>query len=172
MRRSSVITIFGSSSPVEGQRAYELAYELGYLLGSSGYDIANGGYGGTMEATARGAKKTGSTTIGITCEAFGQAAPNKWIDRQIRTSTLYGRLERLIDLGQAYVVLPGGTGTLLEFAMAWELVNKRFLPDRTIFCLTDFWRPVYEIISGSGETCRATIRFVESPERLISYLLG
>ena len=70
------MTIFGSSKPIEGEDEYEFARKLGYELGKIGFTICNGGYGGTMEATSRGAKEAGARTIGVTVSTF-RASANK-----------------------------------------------------------------------------------------------
>ena len=61
-----IITIFGTGRAKPGDAAYALAYELGKLLVEAGFTIANGGYGGTMSAAARGAVEAGGKTIGVT----------------------------------------------------------------------------------------------------------
>lgn len=145
------ITIFGSAMPAPGSAAYETARELGRSLAGHGYAICNGGYGGTMEATARGARESGGCTIGVTCRAFGQAGPNAYIQREVETDNLLERLDALVRLGDGYVVLPGGTGTLLEFALVWESLSKRLMPDeRVLIVVGDFWRPVVDCVASQG----------------------
>lgn len=150
------ITIFGTSKVKDGDKVFELAYELGKLLAEAGFTIANGGYGGTMLAAAKGAKESGGKTIGITCKAFGKKNANEFVTDNIVTQNLTERVAKLIETGDAYVVLPGGTGTLLEFAEIWELVNKGFVnPAKPIILITDFWRPLVELMAiddpGSGK---------------------
>ncbi|CUU01993.1 hypothetical protein JGI2_00779, partial [Candidatus Kryptobacter tengchongensis] len=140
-----IITIFGSSKPVEGEIEYEFARKLGYELGKVGFTICNGGYGGIMEATARGAKEAGAKTIGITVATFGGSA-NKWIDEEIKARDLFERLKVLIEKGDGYVVLKGGTGTLVEISLVWELMNKGLINPKP-FIAVSFWSPVIEIIS-------------------------
>jgi len=117
------ITVFGTAKAKPGDYAYELAYSVGKMLAQEGFTIANGGYGGTMLAAAKGASEAGGKTIGVTCSAFKQSKPNEYISREIVADSIKERLNTLIKLGQAYVVLPGGTGTLLELALVWELKN-------------------------------------------------
>ncbi len=112
------ITIFGSSRLKFGEEEFQTAYELGKQLAQSGFTICNGGYGGTMEASARGASEAGGKTIGVVCERFGTTA-NPFLEETIVTSTHSERLHKLIELGDAYVVLKGSTGTLLELALVW-----------------------------------------------------
>ncbi|MHC4195163.1 MAG: LOG family protein, partial [Planctomycetota bacterium] len=119
-----VITIFGTSRASTSDVVYALAWQIGEGLTEVGFTIANGGYGGTMLAAAEGAVKAGGKVIGVTCSAFKSSRANEYVSREIVTASLGERLETLVNLGQGYVVLPGGTGTLLELAMVWELKNK------------------------------------------------
>lgn len=139
----ATITLFGSSAPQHGSEDYLLAYEVGNALAQEGFVVCNGGFGGTMEASARGAKEAGGTTIGVTVDVFRRKA-NRWIDREIRERTLVERLSRLIELGDAYVVFPGSTGTLLELAAVWEFVNKGIMRKKPIVILGNFWKPLVE----------------------------
>ena len=141
-----VITVFGSSRPQPGSDAYETAQALGAALAKSGFVVANGGYGGTMEATARGARAAGGTTIGVTAETFRSKA-NSWIEKEIRVQDWQARLFKLIELGAGYVVLPGGTGTLVELSVVWEWVNKRFIGPRPIVLLGGYWHPVIDAVA-------------------------
>ena len=86
-----VITIFGSSRPKEGDEEYQLAYEVGKQLSLVGFTICNGGFGGIMEASARGAKEAGGKAIGVTFNIKGRAA-NSWIDENIHVPALIDRM--------------------------------------------------------------------------------
>ena len=167
---NKTIVVFGSSAPQPDSPKYLQAHELGKALGQASYTLANGGYGGTMAAAAQGAKQAGSTTIGVTCTAFGRSKPNPWIDKEIKTDNLNERLDTLVNLADAYVLLPGSTGTLLELALVWELINKRFLPQRPIICLSGYWKPVIDTIVNAGETDGACIKFVDSLDTLLQIL--
>lgn len=140
------VTIFGSARCLPSSEEYKRAYELGALLAREGYTICNGGYSGTMEASARGAREHGGSTIGVTVATFGLTA-NEWIQREIRTKTLPERLLKLIELGDAYVVLRGGTGTLLELSAVWEFMNKGQMPTKP-FVLADFWQPLVNLVEA------------------------
>ncbi len=147
-----------------------MAYEIGLVLGQNGYTLANGGYGGTMEAAAKGAKSVDGRTMGVTCDAFGRKGPNQWIDKEIRTSNLVERLEKLIGLGDAYVILPGGTGTLLEIAMVWELINKHFLPRRPMIFVSDFWKNLVKTIELCDGNAKSAVEFAENPGEIVKIL--
>lgn len=141
MNEEKVVTIFGAGHAVEGDGIFELAVELGFLLASRGCTIANGGYGGTMLAAARGARRAGGDVIGVTCSAFRRSGANEYVTRPMQTHSLEERLRTLVHVGSAYFVLPGGTGTLLELAEVWERKNKRFTSgDKPIIIVGDFWK--------------------------------
>jgi uncharacterized protein (TIGR00730 family) len=139
-----VVTVFGSSRPAPLEPAYQAAFELGRGIADAGWTVCNGGYGGTMEASAKGAVEAGGHTIGVTCRIFGgRIQPNQYIKQEVPTFDLHARLTTLTRLAKAYVVLPGGTGTLLELALVWELVNKGLLrPKRPVILLGNHWQPL------------------------------
>lgn len=142
-----IVTVFGSSKPPPPSPEYETAHQLGHAIASAGWTLCNGGYGGTMEAAAKGAVEAGGRTIGVTCRAFGRSGPNPYIQQEIQTFYLLVRLDTLVRLGKAYVLLPGGTGTLLELALVWELLSKRLLRRKApIILLGDHWQPVVETV--------------------------
>lgn len=138
------LVIFGGSDcgPTSGLCA--AAEEVGRAAAQAGWTVVNGGYGGTMAASARGAREGGGRAIGVTCSIF-KSPPNPHLSEIVPTNNLYHRLNALIELGDAYVVLPGSTGTLAELALVWELVNKRMIPRRPILCWGEYWRPVVAI---------------------------
>jgi uncharacterized protein (TIGR00730 family) len=168
------VTIFGSSRPKSGEPDYEVARQLGKLLAEAGFTVCNGGYGGTMEASARGAKEGGGKTIGVTVNVF-QSHTNQWIDEEIRMPRLTDRLMKLVELGEAYVVLKGGTGTLLELAYVWEFMNKGLMREKPVAVLGTFWTPVIKTLGqellqeGLGDHTRL-IREVPNPEACLIFL--
>ena len=166
-----VITIFGTSNAKDGDKVFNLAYELGKLCAEAGFVIANGGYGGTMLAAAKGAKSAGGKTIGVTCKAFGKKNPNEFVTDNIQTENLTERVAKLIETGDAYAVLPGGTGTLLEFAEIWELVNKGFVnPAKPIILITDFWRPLVELIGAEDPDSAGYVRIACGAKETVEIL--
>ncbi len=167
----TVISIFGTGRASSGEPAFELAFETGKALARGGFVIANGGYGGTMLACAKGARDAGGEVIGVTCSAFGKAKANEYISREIVTNSLDERLQALIDLGKSYVVLPGGTGTLLELAKIWELKNKGFLAeDKSIIIVGDFWRPLLDVVAGDDPGSGRFIETVKNPKEAAELL--
>jgi uncharacterized protein (TIGR00730 family) len=165
------ISVFGTARARPGDNAYELAYELGRMLAQAGFIIANGGYGGTMLAAAKGAAEAGGEIIGITCSAFKNSNANKYVTREIVTASLDERLETLLRLGDGFVVLPGGTGTLLELARVWELKNKGFLnKDKPIILLGGFWKPLLELVDKDDPGSSKLVHQANDVEQVIDIL--
>jgi uncharacterized protein (TIGR00730 family) len=141
-----VIAVFGSSRPGPDDRHYTQAQLLGTELAAKGLVVCSGGYGGVMEAVSRGAKQAGGRTLGVTAACFGSRA-NQWVDEEIRVNTWQDRLFELIKRGHAYVACRGGTGTLVELAVVWEMLNKRAMAPKPLVTLGDFWQPVIERVA-------------------------
>lgn len=148
-RGKNVVT-FGGSAYVAGEIAFDAAGELGRALAGAGYTVVNGGYGGTMLASAQAACEAGGHVIGVGCRIFSKSTPNPYCADLVWTDDLFARMQKLIELGDAYITLPGSTGTLAELAMVWELINKRLIPLRPLLCWGEFWRPIVEIFGQDG----------------------
>lgn len=169
------ITVFGSSRPRPGEPEYILAYDLGRELAHAGMTVCNGGYGGIMEASARGAKLSGGKTIGVISNAFPGKQANQWIDTVQSERTLIDRMMKLIDLGDAFVILKGGTGTLLELSAVWEFMNKGLMPERPILTVGNFWTGVVETLKDELaweglQDCRRFVTSVASAQDAVQTL--
>jgi predicted Rossmann-fold nucleotide-binding protein len=130
-----------------------------------------------MEAVSRGAKGVGGRTIGVTTRFFRSRA-NQWIDREISVSTWQDRLFELVKRGHGYVTCPGGTGTLVELAVVWEMLNKGVMKRKPVAVIGDFWRPVIECVrraelahpSQWGEREERLIYLASSPREAAEHL--
>jgi len=178
------VTVFGSSLPAEGSPAYAEARRLGCLLARAGYAVCNGGYQGLMEASARGAREAEGHTVGVTCAIWPRPA-NPWIVEEVRAANFSARLMTLIERGDAYIALPGGTGTLAELALAWEMMNKRTLSKtvggrKPVLAVAPYWQSVITCLEqetqlGNGDpgSVRAAMDIVtlfETPEQAVAIL--
>jgi uncharacterized protein (TIGR00725 family) len=171
-RRIRTITVFGSSRPGESDDQYTISRQLGSELAKRGFLVCTGGYGGVMEAVSRGVHNEGGRAIGVTARFF-KAAANKWLDKEIRVKTWRDRLFELIDRGDGYVVCAGGTGTLVELAVIWEMMNKQVMPPKPVIVLGDFWKPVIDCVREAEsspespwiEKQNSLIQFAASPSK-------
>ena len=149
MTPRATVSVFGSSSPSEGSKEYDVAYRLGSALAQAGFHLCNGGYGGTMEAGARGALDAGGSTTGVTLSGSSRRA-NRWIEDVCEADSLWERMRTLMSRADAFAVLPGGTGTLAELAMMLELVNKNVINFAPAVLLGDYWGPLLDLMADEG----------------------
>ncbi len=171
--------------PQRGSRIYENAFLLGRLLAEKGFAICNGGYAGIMAASARGAREAGGHTIGITCSIWASEA-NPWIAEEIRVLSFIERLMGLIERGDAYVAFPGGTGTLAELALVWEMMNKSSLAStiggrKPLLVAAPYWQPVIDCLirekslDSEGDAGRSPaldmVTMFERPEEAVENLV-
>jgi uncharacterized protein (TIGR00730 family) len=178
MKKEPIITVFGSSRPREGDSEYEGARLLGRALAEHGFAVCSGGYGGVMAAVSRGTKEAGGKSIGVTAEFFKKAKLNPWIDLEVRKKTWQARLFELIRRGDGFVACRGGTGTLVEVAVVWEMLNKSVMKPRPFVALGDFWGPVLERVrevelghSGPwGEANGRLVHVAVTPNEAAEYL--
>lgn len=168
-----IITVFGTSAATDTDPVFQMGVTVGRMLAQKGFEIANGGYSGTMRAVAKGAAGVGGKVYGVTCAAFKRGKANEFITDEIRTVNLSQRLEKLVDMADGYIVMPGATGTLLELAWVWEHKNKGFqTAGKPIVLLGDFWKPLIEIMKQADSDCGNCIHEAQTPQQAVDYLAG
>jgi uncharacterized protein (TIGR00725 family) len=145
-RRRYTVTLYGSGEGAP--EAWEFAEELGRRIAQHGWLLKNGGYGGTMAAAARGARSAGGRVVGVTCTAFGRSGPNTYLSEALETRDLFARLAALIEGSDAFGAFQGGTGTLTEVFLTWELMVKGLLAARPLCLLGPEWDPWWRFVEG------------------------
>lgn len=173
MDSAKTIAVFGGSRVEKGSRLYAEAERLGALLARAGFTLINGGYAGTMEATAKGAREAGGRVIGVTSTLFPDSVLNDFVDEEIPTGDLYSRIRELIVRGDGYVILRGSIGTLAELGIVWNLATLEPGFNRPIVLLGDSWRNVIqayeENLAVGGEQTRF-LTSVSTPEECVQVL--
>ena len=168
-----IITIFGSSKPTIKDDQYETAYKISKKLAVSGFDICSGGFNGIMEAVSKGAVEGGGQAIGVTVNLWGRNA-NRFVTKEIKCITLFERINKLIEMGDGYLILQGGTGTLLELAAVWEFINKGLLKSKPVVCHSSLWKSIVKEMKKQMELeGRSTdlVKALDTPEEIVEYLL-
>ena len=107
------------------------------------FTVCSGGYGGVMEAASRGAKEAGGRTLAVTATFF-RSRSQRLGGRGALVDTWQERLFELIRVGHGYVACKGGTGTLVELAVVWEMLNKGVMAGKPFVVLGEFWTPILE----------------------------
>jgi hypothetical protein len=134
------VTVFGSARFEEGHRYYDLAREVGAGLARAGYAVMTGGGSGIMEAANRGAREAGGLSLGCNIALPREQKPNPYLDRFIQLDHFFVRKVMLVKYSSAFVVMPGGFGTLDEaFELATLMQTNKIEHFPLIAVGSDFW---------------------------------
>lgn len=136
---------FADASPDDP--LYKDAYAVGEALAKAGFIVANGGGPGVMRATTAGAKAANGHVVGVTfypkdVANFEGRDQNNLFDEEIKTDNYLARTLKLLEVGQAYVIFKGGTGTISEFGMAWGLARLYFGHHKPLILYGKFWENI------------------------------
>lgn len=123
------ITIFGSARFAEDHPYYALTREAAAALTKLGFTILTGGGPGLMEAANRGAREAGGRSVGCNIQLPVEQAPNPYLDKWVRLEHFFVRKILLVKYSYAFVVMPGGFGTLDEYFEALTLIQTRKIKD-------------------------------------------
>ena len=148
-RVGKAVSIFGSSRVKPDDRYYKMAEELAEILVKEGYAIISGGGPGIMEAANKGAFKAGGESIGLNIEIPREQKPNKFVKTLLNFRYFFCRKVMFVKYASAYVVFPGGYGTMDEFFEALTLIQtKRIKSFPVILVGGEYWRELVEWING------------------------
>lgn len=143
------VTVFGSARFRAGDRYYELAREVGAALAREQFTVITGGGPGVMEAANRGAHDAGGPSIGFNIELPEEQVVNPYVDRWLTFDYFFVRKMMLTKYSAAFVVLPGGFGTLDELFETATLVQTGKMDRFPIVVMgMDYWGPIRAFIEG------------------------
>ena len=117
------VTVFGSARTPPGDPEYERAHEVARLLARAGFAVITGGGPGIMEAANRGARAGGGLSIGCTIELPFEQKPNPYLDTLIHFRYFFARKTMFVKYSAAFLIFPGGFGTLDELFEALVLIQ-------------------------------------------------
>jgi len=123
----SCVTVFGSARFAEGHPYYDTARRLGAALARAGFAVMTGGGPGIMEAANRGAREAGGVSLGCNIRLPREQKPNPYLDRFVEFEHFFVRKVMLVKYSCAFVVMPGGFGTLDETFEVMTLIQTRKL---------------------------------------------
>ena len=148
-RVGKAVSIFGSSRVKPNDKYYKMAEELAKMLVKEGYAIISGGGPGIMEAANKGASKASGESIGLNIEIPREQKPNKFVKTLLNFRYFFCRKVMFVKYASAYVVFPGGYGTMDEFFEALTLIQtKRIKSFPVILVGEEYWRELVEWING------------------------
>ena len=146
------VTFFGSARFTEDHPYYEAARELSRRVGRVGFTIMTGGGPGIMEAANRGARDVGAMSVGCNIELPQEQAPNAYLDVSLDFERFFVRKVLLLKYSIAFVVMPGGAGTLDELFETITLIQTNKVRDFPILLYgKDYWAPMLEQIDRMVE---------------------
>lgn len=177
-RIEPAVTVFGSARFSPRHPWYRLAVEMGRRLAESGYTVVTGGGPGIMAAANRGATLAGGCSIGLNIRLPHEQKPNPYVDRFIEFRYFFVRKVMLVKYSKAFVVMPGGFGTLDELFEVATLIQTHKLQKFPVVLMGErFWRRlrtfVKDALIGEGAVSRSELDFTlitDSPDAAMAFI--
>jgi len=174
------VSIFGSARVEEGHRWYELARETAACLTHHGYTVITGGGPGLMEAANRGAAEAGGLSVGLNIELPHEQHVNPYVNRQFQFHYFFARKLMFVRFARAFVMMPGGFGTLDEMFESLTLIQThRIQSFPTILVDSEFWDPLLEWIDRGLEDHglispgdKELLVVADEPDQVCNYVMG
>jgi len=140
-RLGKAVSVFGSSRAKPGSKYYQLAEETAYLLAKEGFAIITGSGPAIMEAANKGARRAGGRSVGLNIKIPLEQKPNKYVDTLLDFHYFFVRKVMFVKYASAFVIMPGGYGTLDEFTEAINLIQTRRIPKFPVVLFgSEYWK--------------------------------
>lgn len=141
------VSIFGSSRAKEGDEIYQKAEQIGQLLAENGFGVITGGGPGVMEAANKGAALVGGKSIGLNIELPLEQTPNPYTNIKLNFHYFFVRKVMFVKYAVAYIILPGGFGTMDELFESITLIQThKIRPFPVILVGSDYWKGLLDWI--------------------------
>ena len=172
------VTVFGSARFKEDNRYYTMAREVGQLLAKRGFAVMTGGGPGIMEAANRGAKEGGGLSVGCNIELPHEQSCNPYLDRWVDFRYFFVRKVMLVKYSYAFVLMPGGFGTMDEIFETATLIQTGKIERFPLVLMgTDYWGDLLafmneRMVAGGTISARDVERFMitDSPEEAVDHI--
>jgi len=139
------VAIFGSARAQPGTFVYDEVKRVAAAVAAMGCDIVTGGGPGLMQAANEGAKSAGATgSVGIRVELPFEQDVNPFVEQAFEHETFFTRLHHFVIASDAFVVVPGGIGTVLEMLMIWQLLQVRHIDNVPLILVGKMWKGLVE----------------------------
>ncbi len=144
-RIGRAVTVFGSARTTETQQPYKKAVEMGRRFAEENYAVITGGGPGIMEAANRGAFEAGGQSIGLNITLPMEQKPNPYQTLELNFHYFFVRKVMFVKYASAFVIFPGGFGTMDEFFEAMTLIQTEKIKPFPVVCIgTDFWKEMID----------------------------
>lgn len=172
------VSIFGSARDAPGDLYYEKARKVAYLLGTKGLSVITGGGPGIMEAANRGASEAGTPSVGMNIQLPFEQKPNPYATVNIAYKYFFIRKVMFVKYAMAYVILPGGFGTMDELFEALTLIQtKRIRSFPVILMGSEYWGGLIDWIRNTmfpkgkiSEEDLDMIQIIDEPDQVVRHI--
>lgn len=169
------VSIFGSTRVRPGDKVYQRAEEIGRLLAENGFGVITGGGPGVMEATNKGAASAGGNSIGLNIEIPLEQKPNPYANITLKFRYFFVRKVMFVKYAVAYVILPGGFGTMDELFESVTLIQThKIRPFPVILVGSDYWKGLLdwmkETVLKEGKISPSDLeilQLIDDPEEIV-----
>ena len=170
------VTIYGSARLKPDNDLYTETENIAYLLGQAGFNIMTGGGPGVMEAANKGAQEAGVKSIGLNIQLPQEQACNEYTNRSITFHHFFVRKVMLVKYATAFVIMPGGLGTLDELTEVLTLIQtEKIRPFPVILYSSEYWGPLLDWLKDTvldrgaiSEEDFDLLRVFDSPEDVLA----
>jgi uncharacterized protein (TIGR00730 family) len=172
------VSIFGSTRLNPGNPLYEKALQVARLLADNGFNVITGGGPGIMEAANKGALEKGAKSIGLNIDLPAEQPPNVYTNIHLSFRYFFVRKVMFVKYAMAYVIFPGGFGTLDELFEAITLIQtKKIKPFPVILVEKGYWQGLLDWIKGTLLEVKhispedlEIIQIIDEPSEIIKYI--
>ena len=169
------VTVYGSARLQPDDEIYTQTEEIAYLLGKAGFNIMTGGGPGAMEAANKGAARAGVKSVGLNIKLPQEQVCNDFTNRSITFHHFFVRKVMLVKYATAFVIIPGGLGTLDEVTEVLTLIQtEKIKPFPVILFSTKYWRGFLDWLKETVLVCGAIseedfdlLRVCDSPKEVV-----
>lgn len=174
----NAVTIFGSARLKPEDKYYQMAEKLGQLLVQNGFSVITGGGPGIMEAANKGAAEAGGQSVGMNIKLPFEQKPNPYANLQLDYKYFFIRKVMFVKYALAYVIMPGGYGTMDELFEALTLIQtKRVKSFPLILMGREYWQGLLEWLKNSMQQksmilpCDIEmIQIIDEPEEVVKHI--
>jgi len=172
------ISFFGSSRLQPGNKYYKIATQTAYLLSKEGYAIITGGGPGIMEAANKGARKAKGKSIGLNIQIPEEQKANKYVDLLLEFHYFFCRKVMFLKYGRAFVIFPGGFGTMDELFESLNLIQTQRVERFPVVLVgSNYWKGLISWLKAMvlkrgciSNSDLYIFNIVDTPEKVVSII--